>query len=119
MRLPPNSRALFDLRRQGRVPVPGPFGHISVLPDWSLEIAGAAVLAPPSLDPRGLDFCIVAGLDVTIFVRVDDTEHHVELLLAVMNGDPRSIAVVDLDRAVDGFDAGLLALYIRRRPGDE
>ncbi len=118
MRLPPNSRALFDLRRSGRLPVPGPFGHISVLPDWNLEVAGATVLAPPSIDPRDLDFCIVAGLDVTIFVRGVDVEHHVDLLVAVMNGDPSSITVIDLDRAVDGLDAGVLALYIRRA-GDE
>ncbi|MEW6415896.1 MAG: hypothetical protein AB1482_11645 [Pseudomonadota bacterium] len=118
MRLPPNSRELFAMRRAGNVPVPGPFGHVAVLPSWNMEIAGAHVLAPESINALDLDFCIVAGLDVAIFVQGVDVEHHVDLILAVMAGDPRTIAVIDLDLAVDGLDAGLLALYIRRA-GDE
>lgn len=119
MRLPPNARALFDLRRSGRVPVPGPFGHVSIVPDWNLETAGAAVLAPPGIDPLDLDFCIVAGLDVTIFVRGDDAERQVDLIVAVMNGDPSSITVVDLDCALNAsFGAAVMAVF-GRRSGDE
>ena len=118
MRLPPNSRVLMDLRRAGRVPVPGPFGHVAILPDWNLETCGAAVLAPPSLDYLDLDFCVVAGLDVTIFVRGADVTNYIDLIAAVMDGAANSITVVDLDRAVDGFGAAILAMY-SRIPGDE
>ena len=122
MRLPPNARALFDLRRRGRIPVPGPFGHVSVLPDWGLTVAGAYVIAPPSIEPSDLDFCFVAGLSVAIFCRLTelspvDTWLY-EIILAVMDADPASIAVIDLDQAADGLDQGLVALYVRRASND-
>ncbi len=69
MRLPPNARALFDLRRRGHIPVPGPFGHVSILPDWKFSVSGAYVIAPPDIDPMELDFCFCAGLSVSIFCR--------------------------------------------------
>jgi hypothetical protein len=122
MRLPPNARALFDLRRRGRIPVPGPFGHVSVLPDWGLTVAGAYVIAPPSIDPSDLDFCFCAGLTVAIFCRLAelspvDTWLH-EIIVAVMDADPASIAVIDLDQAAAGLDRGLVALYVRRAGND-
>ncbi len=123
MRLPPNSRALFDLRRRGRIPVPGPFGHVSILPDWKFEVAGAYVIAPPSIDPADLDFCFCAGLTVAIFCRLGELGRPVdtwldEVILAVMAADPTSIAVIDLDQTAAGFDQGLVAMYARRA-GDE
>ena len=122
MRLPPNARALFELRRKGRIPVPGPFGHVSVLPDWGLTVAGAYVIAPPSIEPSDLDFCFVAGLSVAIFCRLAelspvDTWLY-EIILAVMDSDPTSIAVIDLDQAAAGLDHGLVAMYVRRAGND-
>ncbi|MDP1682205.1 MAG: hypothetical protein Q8L39_10590 [Burkholderiales bacterium] len=122
MRLPPKARALFDLRRRGRIPVPGPFGHVSVLPDWGLTVAGAYVIAPPSIDPSDLDFCFCAGLTVAIFCRLAelspvDTWLY-EIILAVMDADPASIAVIDLDQAAAGLDRGLVAMYVRRAGND-
>lgn len=123
MRLPPNARALFNLRRRGRIPVPGPFGHVSVLPDWGLTVAGAYVIAPPSIDPAGLDFCFCAGLTVAIFCRLGETSLPSdtwlqEVILAVMDADPASIAVIDLDQAAAGLDRGLVAMYVRRGGND-
>lgn len=122
MRLPPKARALFDLRRRGRIPVPGPFGHVSVLPDWGLTVAGAYVIAPPSIEPADLDFCFCAGLTVAIFCRLAelnpvDTWLY-EIILAVMDADPASIAVIDLDQASAGLDQGLVAMYVRRAGND-
>lgn len=123
MRLPPNARAIFDLRRRGRIPVPGPFGHVSVLPDWGLAVAGAYVIAPPSIDPAELDFCFCAGLSVAIFCRLGDLGRPLdtwlhEVILAVMDADPVSIAVIDLDQAAAGLDQGLVAMYVRRAGDD-
>lgn len=123
MRLPPKARALFDLRRRGRVPVPGPFGHVSVLPDWQFSVAGAFVIAPPSIDPAELDFCFCAGLDVSVFCRLGDIGRPLdtwleEVILAVMAADPATITVIDLDQTSGGLDQGVVALYVRRAGDD-
>lgn len=123
MRLPPNARALFDLRRRGRIPVPGPFGHVSVLPGWHFEVAGAFVIAPPEIDPADLDFCFCAGLSVAIFCRLGELSRPLdtwldEVILAVMAADPTSITVIDLDQTGDGLDQGIVAMYVRRAGDD-
>ncbi|MBW8457705.1 MAG: hypothetical protein K0M58_04570 [Thiobacillus sp.] len=123
MRLPPKARALFDLRRSGRIPVPGPFGHVSVLPDWGLTVAGAYVIAPPSIDPAELDFCFVAGLSVAIFCRLGEAGLPSDtwlqkVILAVMDAGPVSIAVIDTDQAATGLDHGLVAMYVQRAGND-
>lgn len=123
MRLPPNARALFNLRRRGRVPVPGPFGHVSVLPDWQFSVAGAYVIAPPSIAPSELDFCFCAGLSVAIFCRLGDDLSPVdtwleEVILSVMASDPASITVIDLDQTAAGLGQGVVAMYVRRAGDD-
>lgn len=123
MRLPPNGRPLFDLRRKGRIPVPGPFGHVAIVPDWNMGVAGAFVVAPPSIDPLDLDFCFCAGLSVAIFCRLGDLRRPVDtwlndLILAVMEADPTGITVIDLDQTVDGLDRGVVAMYVRRAGDD-
>lgn len=119
MRLPPNAKQIFDLRRAGRIPVPGAFGHVAILPDWNFETAGAYVIAPPNVDPDDLDFCIVAGLDVTIFMLdADPARPLTDLVRAVMRSDPRTINVVDIDRAADGLGLGVVGIFVRRA-GDE
>lgn len=120
MRLPPNARALFDLRRRGHIPVPGPFGHVSILPDWKFEVAGAYVIAPPEIEPADLDFCFCAGLDVAIFCRFGavgrplDAWLH-DVIVAVMQADARSIVVIELNRARTALDAGIVAMCERRQ----
>lgn len=120
MRLPPNARALFELRRRGRIPVPGPFGHVSILPDWKFEVAGAYVIAPPEIEPADLDFCFCAGLDVAIFCRIGavgrplDAWLH-DVIVAVMQADAQSIVVIELNRARTALDAGIVAMYERRQ----
>ncbi|MHB8912746.1 MAG: hypothetical protein ACYC42_08880 [Lysobacter sp.] len=86
-------------------------------------MAGAYVIAPPSIDPAELDFCFVAGLAVAIFCRLGDLGRPVdtwlhEVILAVMAADPISIAVIDLDQTEAGLDQGLVAMYVRRAGDD-
>jgi hypothetical protein len=116
MRLPPNGRALLDLRRAGRIPVRGPWGHIAILPEWEMDVAGAAVTVPQDMDPGELDFCFVAGLDVSIFTRIGSLGRPLDLhdlLGAVMAGQPRSIAVIDLNRVGEGLAAALYCQIFR------
>lgn len=120
MRLPPNARALFALRRRGRIPVPGPFGHVSILPDWKFEVAGAYVIAPPEIEPTDLDFCFCAGLDVAIFCRLGSVGRPVDawlhdVIIAVMQADAQSIVVIELNQARASLDAGIVAMYERRQ----
>lgn len=122
MRLPPNARRLFDLRREGRIPVPGPFGHVVVLPDWNMEVTGAFVVAPPDLDPTDFDFCFVGGLEVAIFTRLGDVRRPMnswldDVVVAVMRSDPACVTVIDLDQADAGFDLGIVVNY--ERIGDD
>lgn len=123
MRLPPRARALFDLRRAGRIPVPGPFGHVSIVPDWHFEVAGAYVIAPPDIDPIELDFCFCAGLTVCIFCRIGTLERTLDtwledVIVAVMRADAKSIAVVELNLARAGLDQGVVAIYMRKGGDD-
>jgi hypothetical protein len=120
MRTPPNSAALFKMRRAGRVPVPGPYGHVSILPAWDLETPGAFLLAPPDLDPLELDFSCVAGLEVAVFTELGDVAAPTtlwSLLLAVLSCDPAAINVIDLNRAAAG-QGGLVAQFIRKAGQD-
>jgi hypothetical protein len=99
VRPPPNSAALFKLRRAGRVPVPGPFGHVCILPEWDMETPGFYLTVPSELDPGELDFSCVAGLEVSIFWPIGTLGHPLgldDLLGAVMAGEPASIAVINL-----------------------
>lgn len=119
MRPPPNSAELFRIRRAGRIPASGPYGHVSVLPEWGLEVAGAHVIAPPDIDPRELDFSFVAGLDVCVFCRIGTLGRPVDswlddVLLAVLTGDPASVAVVNLERAHLGIGPARVGVFIRR-----
>ena len=115
MRLPPHSAAIMRARRFGRVPVPGIFGHVTILPSWDLEINGAYVIAPSELNPIDLDFCFVAGLEVSLFIRNCDRFRLVDLLRAVMRCDPLTVNVVNLDQSCNGFSYGLEAVYARRQ----
>ncbi len=109
MRLPPNGKALFDLRRAGRIPVAGPFGHVAVLPEWDMEVTGAYVVAPPDIDPAELDFCFVADLDVGVFQRMGNVGSplDLDLISAIRAGDPARIALFDLNSLAKGFNAAL------------
>lgn len=124
MRPPPNSADLFRIRRAGRIPSPGPYGHVSVLPDWNLEVAGAYVYAPPEIEPSELDFSFVAGLDVALFIqercachKVYETPeylfdgNHLELLGAIMDGSPETITVIELSRVHLGLGQAVLAVF--------
>lgn len=126
MRPPPNSAELFRIRRAGRIPSPGPYGHVSVLPDWNLTVAGAYVYAPPEIEPRELDFSFVAGLDVALFIhercpfhRVYQTPEflfdgdHLDLLAAIMAGNPETITVIELNRVHLGLGPAVLAVFGR------
>lgn len=117
-RPPPNSAELFRLRRAGRVPVPGPFGHVCILPEWDMETPGAYLIAPPELDPAELDFSCVAGLEVAVFTELGDVAAPTTLwplVLAVLAYDPAAVAIVDLNRAARG--QGLVVGQFIRKAG--
>lgn len=118
MRPPPNSAELFRIRRAGRIPTPGPFAHVAVLPEWNLEVAGAYVYAPPEIDPLELDFSFVAGLDVAIFFRRGGEcqtfdNWLLSTTLAVMSGDPATVTCIDLVAAERGLGRAIVARYVR------
>ena len=115
MRLPPYSADIVKARRLGRVPVPGPLGHIVILPSWHLKITGAFVVCPDDTDPATLDFFFVAGLDVTLLLRPIDYPRALDVALSVLSGNPRSLSLIDVRRAqVGGVGSGVLVVYSRR-----
>lgn len=114
MRLPPNASDIMRARRAGRIPTPGIFGHVAVLPDWDFETSGAFVLAPPSLEPSDLDFSFLAGLECSILLRDCDFDRLQPLLVAIMNGDPRRIIVMSIEHAAEGLSDGIVGIFERR-----
>lgn len=128
MRPPPHSAELFKLRCIGKVPVPGPYGHVAVLTDWQIEVAGAFVIAPHGVDPLDLDFSFAAGLDVTLFIaercpyfQVYKTleylfeQDQLDLIAAIMAGKPASVRVVDLSQAHLGLGRATVAIFGKAR----
>lgn len=79
-------------------------------------MAGAFVTVPADMDPGELDFCFVAGLDVSIFTRIGTLGRPLDLddlLGAVLAGEPASIAVVNINRIGEGLAGALFCQIFR------